>query len=121
MVDDVGQVAFSFTTIKAEKERVAVLLQHGYRSVFNQRGYSVLHRASTVARAGLSRAGRPMTGETAMTGRAPAPGPARGPGGGRPAGASQAARLLARLSVLPALLVMAWLLAGLPSCSCWAG
>ena len=56
VVADVGQVAFSFATIKAEKERVAVLLQHGYRSVFNQRGYIVLHRASTVARAGLSRA-----------------------------------------------------------------
>ena len=56
-----------------------------------------------------------MTRGTAITGRCPAPGPARGPAGGRPAGASPAAgRLLARLSVLPALLVMAWLLAGLP-------
>lgn len=36
-----------------------VLLQHGYRSVFSQRGYAVLHRAGMVARAGLSRvAGR---------------------------------------------------------------
>ena len=50
-----------------------------------------------------------------MTGHATAPGPAAGRGGGRAAGASPAAgRLLARLSVLPALLVMAWLLAGLP-------
>ena len=56
-----------------------------------------------------------MTGGTAITGRCPAPGPAPGPGGGRPAGASPAAaRLLGRLSVLPALVVMAWLLAGLP-------
>ena len=56
-----------------------------------------------------------MTGGTAITGRCPAPGPVPGPGGGRPAGGSPAAaRLLGRLSVLPALLVMAWLLAGLP-------
>ena len=56
-----------------------------------------------------------MTGGTAIAGRCPAPGPAPGPGGGRLDGASPAAgRLLGRLSVLPALLVMAWLLAGLP-------
>ena len=53
-VADAGQVEFSLTTIRAEKERVMVLLQHGYRSVFSQRGYAVLHRAGTVARAGLS-------------------------------------------------------------------
>ena len=115
VVADVGQVEFSFTSTAAEKRRVAVLLQHGYRSVFDQRGYIVLHR---VPGGGPRRAvpgGRPMTGGTAITGRCPAPGPARGPGGGRPAGASPAAgRLLGRLSVLPALLVMAWLLAGLP-------
>ena len=56
-----------------------------------------------------------MTGGTAITGHCPAPGPAPGPGGDRPARVSPAAgRLLGRLSVLPALLVMAWLLAGLP-------
>jgi hypothetical protein len=56
-----------------------------------------------------------MTGGTAITGRCPAPGRAPDPGGGRLDGASPAAgRLLGRLSVLPALLVMAWLLAGLP-------
>ena len=58
-VDGAGQVEFSLTTIRAEKERVMVLLQHGYRSVFSQRGYAVLHRPGTVARAGLSQvAGR---------------------------------------------------------------
>ena len=55
-VADVAQVEFSFGSTAAEKQRVAVLRQHGYRSVFDQRGYIVLHRASTVARAGLSRA-----------------------------------------------------------------
>ncbi len=56
-----------------------------------------------------------MTGGTAITGRCPAPGPTPGSGGGRLAAASPAAgRLLGRLSVVPALLVMAWLIAGLP-------
>ena len=56
VVADVGQVEFSFTSTAAEKRRVAVLLQHGYRSVFDQRGYIVLHRVPAVARAGLSQA-----------------------------------------------------------------
>src|SRR5450755_1172594 len=77
-----------------------------------------MHRAASGQQAGPRRAvpgGRPMAGGTAITGRRPAPGPAPGPGGGRLAGASPAAgRLLGRLTVLPALLVMAWLLAGLP-------
>lgn len=40
--------------------------------------------------------------------------PAVGEGGGQAVGADVAGRLLGRLSVLPALLAMAWLLAGLP-------
>jgi hypothetical protein len=56
VVADVAHVEFSFTTIKAEKQRVALLRQHGYRSVFEQGGYIVLHRAGPVARAGLSQA-----------------------------------------------------------------
>jgi len=43
---DVRQVEFSFTSIRAEKERLALLLRHGYRITFEQRGYFVLHRAS---------------------------------------------------------------------------
>ena len=59
VVADVAQVEFSFASTAAEKRRVAVLLQHGYRSVFDQRGYLVLHRVAAVARAGLSQgAGR---------------------------------------------------------------
>ena len=56
VVADVSQVEFSFTSTAAKKRRVAVLLQHGYRSVFDQRGYIVLHRVPAVARAGLSQA-----------------------------------------------------------------
>jgi len=46
VVADVGQREFTFASIRAEKQRVALLRRHGYLVTFDRRGYIVLHRSS---------------------------------------------------------------------------
>jgi uncharacterized membrane protein len=45
VVADTGQREFTFASIRAQQQRVALLRRHGYRITFDQRGYLVLHRA----------------------------------------------------------------------------
>jgi uncharacterized membrane protein len=54
VVADVGQVEFTFTSIRAEKQRVALLRRHGYLITFDRKGYIVLHRSSVQPGAGPS-------------------------------------------------------------------
>jgi uncharacterized membrane protein len=49
VVADVAQPEFNFTTVNAERQRVALLERSGYRIVFKREGYVVLHRAGRPA------------------------------------------------------------------------
>ncbi|MCW2909340.1 MAG: hypothetical protein JWL68_4129 [Actinomycetia bacterium] len=56
VVADVGQREFTFASIGAEKQRVALLRRHGYLVTFDRKGYIVLHRDSAQPGAGPSQA-----------------------------------------------------------------
>jgi uncharacterized membrane protein len=43
---DVARGEFTFGSVQAQQQRVALLRRHGYQVVFERRGYLVLHRAS---------------------------------------------------------------------------
>ncbi len=54
IVADVKQQVFTFASLQEQRQRVALLLRHGYRIVFQRDGYLVLHRGA--GRAGSTRA-----------------------------------------------------------------
>ena len=56
VVADVGQREFTFASISAEKQRVALLRRHGYLITFDRRGYIVLHLGSAQPGGGSSQA-----------------------------------------------------------------
>ncbi len=65
VVADVRQQVFTFYTLREQKQRVALLLQHGYRIVFQRDGYLVLHQgAGRAASTGSSSTGSSSTGSS---------------------------------------------------------
>lgn len=78
VVADTGQREFTFASIRAQIQRVALLRRHGYLITFARRGYLVLHRGQPGGQAGQAgwagRAGRAPV----PTSRPPATGPCRG-------------------------------------------
>jgi uncharacterized membrane protein len=58
VVADVREKQFTFTSVRAQRKRVALLRRTGYRVVFERDGYLVFHRAARRA----SPPGRPGTG-----------------------------------------------------------
>ncbi len=57
VVADIRQLQFTFTSVREQKQRVALLERNGYRMVFKRDGYVVLHRVG-------SRAGAPGSKES---------------------------------------------------------
>ena len=57
VVADVWTKQFTFTSVAAQRERVALLLRTGYRIVFHREGYLVLHRAARRASPSASQQG----------------------------------------------------------------
>ena len=113
VVADVGQVGASVHHHQGGEAEVALLREHGYRSVFDQ-GQDPCCTGPALWPAGLSRR---LSDDRRNRDHRPLPstGPGPWPGWRPPAGASPAAaRLLGRRFALPALVVTAWLLAGLP-------
>ena len=51
VVANISQPQFSFTGVREQRQRVALLERHGYKVVFSSHGYVVLHRAGPAARA----------------------------------------------------------------------
>jgi uncharacterized membrane protein len=49
VVADTASRQFTFPSVRAQKERIALLERSGYQVVFHQRGYIVLHRVSVPA------------------------------------------------------------------------
>ena len=109
VVADVGKQEFTFTSLTQQIQRVALLERNGYQVVFQRRGYVVLHRPAP----GITREPQAPGRTGGQDIGAGIPRRPRRPAARR-TGADAAGRLLGQLSVLPALLVMAWLLAGLP-------
>jgi len=49
IVADVRRQVFTFHSVQAQRQRVALLERHGYQVVFRRAGYVVLHRGGTGA------------------------------------------------------------------------
>jgi uncharacterized membrane protein len=57
VVADVTRKAFTFSSVKQQRERVALLERTGYRVVFQRRGYVVLQRVSAASASSSGRSG----------------------------------------------------------------
>lgn len=55
VVANISQHQFSFTGVREQRQRVALLERHGYKVVFSSHGYVVLHRAGPAARTARSK------------------------------------------------------------------
>jgi uncharacterized membrane protein len=55
VVANVRQLQFTFTSVRQQRQRVALLESHGYEIVFQRRGYVVLHRRGPATITGSSR------------------------------------------------------------------
>jgi uncharacterized membrane protein len=55
VVANISQPQFSFTGVREQRQRVALLERNGYKVVFSSHGYVVLHRAGPAARTARSK------------------------------------------------------------------
>jgi uncharacterized membrane protein len=55
VVANIRQLQFTFTSVREQRQRVALLESHGYKIVFQRRGYVVLHRPGPAMITGSSR------------------------------------------------------------------